>query len=149
MKKDASYKRKILFVCYGNMIRSQMAEGFARDFGGSFLDVYSAGLSPTGLVAHEAILAMREKGIDISKQRSKGLRDVPLAAMDYIVSLLGRSARQFCPPDFAGQTIDWYIHDPIGKHYDVFIEARDDIEKRVKELVKTIWKEGDETGNTS
>ena len=131
-------KKKILFVCFGNMIRSQMAEGFAREYGGEVLEVFSAGLHPTGVVSEDAIVAMEAKGIDIKQQSSKGLGDVPLDDMDYVVSLLGRPASSFCPQSFAGVTIDWDIDDPIGQSYSYFLATRDDIEHRIKKLVEQI-----------
>ena len=92
-------RQKVLFVCFGNMIRSQMAEGFAREFGDAFLDVYSAGVSPMGVVSEEAIQVMGEKGIDISGHRSKGLTEVPLSEMDYVISLCDVPAATLCPSD--------------------------------------------------
>jgi len=132
-------RKKVLFVCYGNMIRSQMAEGFARDMGDAFLDVYSAGVNHTGVVSDEAIVVMDEKGIDINGQHSKGLRDIPIEEMDYIVSLTDKPARDMAPQGFTGETLDWNIEDPIGGPFNHFRVARDKIEARVKELVKIIW----------
>lgn len=132
-------KPGILFVCIGNMIRSQMAEGFARKFGGSFLDVFSAGMAPTGVVAEEAVIVMEEKGIDISRQRSKGLADVPLRDMAYVVSMTGRPAEQICPPGFQGTPVTWNINDPLGRSVDRFRIARDEIEEKVKALIQDIW----------
>lgn len=137
-------RKKILFVCYGNMIRSQMAEGFARDFGEAFLDVYSAGLNPTGVVSEEAIHVMAEKGIDISGHRSKALTDVPVTKMDFVVSLAAFPAARMCPPDFKGQAIDLPIEDPLGKTFEHFRTARDAIEARVRQLVQSIWQAGEE-----
>jgi arsenate reductase len=121
-----------------------MAEGFAREFGDAFLDVYSAGVRPTGTVSDEAIFVMNEKGIDISRHYSKGLDDVPVDDMDYVVSLTNLPAKDMCPPSFAGRTIDWDIEDPIGKPFDQFRITRDDLEERVKELVKQIWQQSGE-----
>ena len=131
-------KKKILFVCIGNMCRSQMAEGFAREFGGELFDIYSAGTSATGVVSIEVIRVMEEKGIDISEQISNGLDEVPVKEMDVVVSMARRSASEICPPDFKGQKIDWVIKDPIGGPMDGFRIVRDDIEVMVKDLFKSI-----------
>ena len=133
---------KILFVCYANMIRSQMAEGFAHDLGDAFVDAHSAGVNPTGQVSEEAIEVMREKSIDITAQHSKGLDDVPVDEMDYIVSLTNRSASDMCSPAFEGVTLDWDIEDPVGEPIDQFRIARDDIEERVRDLIQRIWQDG-------
>jgi arsenate reductase len=137
-EKSDQRKKKILFVCFGNMIRSQMAEGFGREHGGDVLEVFSAGLQPTGVVSEDAIVAMEEKGIDIKQQSSKGLDDVPLGDMDYVVSLLGRPASSFCPQSFAGTTVDWDIDDPVGHSYDYFLATRNDLERRIKKLIEQI-----------
>ena len=135
-----SEKKKILFVCYANMIRSQMAEGFARDMGSAFLDVYSAGVHPTGVVGPEAIDVMKEKGIDISRQTSKRIGDVPIMEMDYVINMSGYPIHMVCPPGYEGTAIDWQIDDPVGKSVDYYRGARDAIEERVKKFVKTLWK---------
>jgi arsenate reductase len=132
-------KKKILFVCIGNMCRSQMAEGFARKHGGELFDVYSAGTSPTGVVSIEVIKVMEEKGIDISGQISNGLDEVPVGEMAVVVSMARRTAAEICPPGFQGQKIDWRIEDPIGGPMDGFRIVRDDIEDRVRDLLLSIW----------
>lgn len=119
-----------------------MAEGYARDLGGSFLEVYSAGIHPTGIVSKEAVRVMDERNIDITRQRSKGLDEVPLDEMDYVVSLAGRPARSICPTSFAGVPIDWEIDDPIGGPVEYYRAVRDEIGKRVKELVEQLLNEG-------
>ncbi len=124
------------------MIRSQMAEGFAREMGDAFLDVYSAGLSPAGSMSLETIAVMREKGIDISGHHSKGLGDVPLSSMDYVVSLTDVPAKDFCPPGFAGTTVDRSIRDPLGESLERFRITRDAIEEAVREIVEEIWRHG-------
>ena len=132
-------KKKVLFVCYGNMIRSQMAEGLARDLAGALLDVYSAGLRPIGVVSEEAVSVMEEKGIDITGQFSKGLGDVPLDDMDYVVSLSNRPAKSFLPPEFAGEALDWVTEDPLGQPIEFYRKTRDELESRVKKFVEELW----------
>jgi protein-tyrosine-phosphatase len=123
------------------MIRSQMAEGFAREHGSAILEVYSAGLRPTGAVADEAIMVMSEKGIDISGQRSNGLDEVPVPDMDYVVSLTRqRSASEMVPPGFRGAPLDWPIRDPLGSSLGRFREARDEIEGMVVRFIEGLWK---------
>lgn len=135
-----SGKKKILFVCYANMIRSQMAEGFARDKGSAFLEVYSAGIHPTGVLSPEAIAVMKDKGVDISEQKSKGIGDVPIMEMDYVINMSGYPIHMVCPPGYEGTAIDWKIEDPVGKSVDYYRSACDAIEERVNKFVKTLWK---------
>ena len=140
MAGEHSTKRKVLFVCIGNMCRSQMAEGFARAYGKDLIDVYSAGTSATGVVSLEVIKVMEERGIDISEHISKGLDEVPVEEMDVVVSMARRSASEICPPDFKGEKIDWVVRDPIGGPMDAYRIVRDDIEEKVRALLKSIWK---------
>ena len=134
-------KTKVLFVCIGNMCRSPMAEGFAQKFGGDILDVYSAGTNATGVVSEDSIELMRELKIDISKAVSNGLRAVPLAEMDVVVSMAPVPARSLVPRDFKGRTIDWKVEDPVGKSLAVFRRVRDELEVLVKRLVDDIRRE--------
>jgi arsenate reductase len=140
MTSENKQKKKVLFVCVGNMCRSQMAEGFARSMGSDLVEAYSAGISHTGVLSEKTITAMEEKGIDISGQRSKGLEDVPLLDMDYIVNMATPSADDICPPSYKGEKLVWRVLDPIGESREYFKSVRDDIERRVKELLESIWK---------
>ena len=64
--------RGLLFLCVANSARSQLAEGWARTLTPAGTPVYSAGSEPGSLNPH-AVTVMREVGIDIADQRSKGL----------------------------------------------------------------------------
>lgn len=140
MTDESTDKKFVLFVCIGNMCRSQMAEGFARSMGSDLVEAFSAGTHHTGVVSEKAIAAMEERGIDISRQRSKGLDEVPLLDMDYIVNMATSSADDVCPPQYSGEKLVWKVLDPIGESQECFYSVRDDIEKRVKELLQSIWK---------
>ncbi len=100
--KTLSMPKSILFVCVGNACRSQIAEGFARHGGGKSIQAYSAGSQAAGFVAPLAIQVMLEKGIDISEQYSKGIRELPISSFDYVVTVCGH-ADEHCPV-FPGQT---------------------------------------------
>lgn len=136
-----SRKKKVLFVCIGNMIRSQIAEGFARRHGSAFVEPYSAGLRHTGHVSEEAIHAMEEKGIDIGGQRSKGLAEVPLEEMDYIVNMSGHPSEKVFPNGISATFVEWNVPDPLGGSVDRFRRTRDSIEKMVDGLLRQIWSE--------
>lgn len=88
-------KLKIVFICTGNSCRSQMAEGFARHLGGDGWEVHSFGLEPKG-VHPLAIEVMREVGVDISGQSSKGIDEGLLRSADLVVTLCG-DAEERCP----------------------------------------------------
>src|SRR5690349_4889827 len=72
-----SHPKRVLFVCVENSNRSQMAEAFARMYGGDKVEAYSAGSRPSGRVNSKAVEAMKELGYDLSKHASKSLSDIP------------------------------------------------------------------------
>jgi protein-tyrosine-phosphatase len=128
-------KRKILFVCVENARRSQMAEGFAEAFGQGKIEVYSAGSLPSSAIDPLVIEVMKEKGIDLSGKRPKGLNDLPPIEMDYLVTM---GCEETCPAIPAKKIIEWEIPDPKEKSTDFFREVRDIIEGKVKSLLEEI-----------
>jgi arsenate reductase len=135
--------KKVMFLCTANSCRSQMAEGFAREFGKGIIEVYSAGLIAAG-VHKRAIAVMEEIGIDISKQKSKVIDEGLLKKMNFIVTLCGY-AEDLCPrtpPEI--KRIHWPIKDPvgtIGREQEImneFRRARDEIKEKVQGLIKEI-----------
>ncbi|MGC2425327.1 MAG: arsenate reductase (thioredoxin) [Nitrospirota bacterium] len=134
---------KVMFLCTGNSCRSQMAEGFARRYGGGDLEVYSAGLTPVG-VNENAAKVMAELGIDISGQTSKAIDRELLNRMDIIVTLCGH-AESLCPatpPEI--KRLHWPVDDPVrtrGSEEKVLAEfrrARDEIMGKVVEFIRRI-----------
>jgi protein-tyrosine-phosphatase len=126
-------KKKILFVCVENACRSQMAEGFAKALGQGEIEVYSAGSRPSFQVDPLAIEVMKEKGIDLSARRPKGLNDLPPIEMDYLITM---GCEETCPAIPAKKVIEWEIPDPKGKSLDTFRDVRDMIEEKVGTLLK-------------
>jgi len=88
-------KMKVLFVCTGNACRSQMAEGWARKLYGNAIEVYSAGILPSG-VDPKAVKVMTEVGVDISKHVSEHVNDYAERDIDLIVTV-SDYARSQCP----------------------------------------------------
>ena len=123
--------KRILFVCVENSCRSQMAEGFARHYGKDRVEVYSAGSKPSGKVNETAIEVMKEKGIDISSQSSKGFLDLPVQEFDVVVTMGCKDACPFVP---SKAHIEWDVPDPSGKPIEFFRDVRDKIEENAKTL---------------
>ncbi|MDH4321456.1 MAG: arsenate reductase ArsC [Desulfobulbaceae bacterium] len=96
---DAADKYTVLFLCTGNACRSQMAEGWAKHFGGEAVAVYSAGLA-RHTVDPRAIAVMAEAGVNIAGQNSKLIDELPLERFDFVVTLCDH-ANEECPY-FAG-----------------------------------------------
>ena len=128
-------KKKILFVCVENARRSQMAEGFAKAFGQGKLEVYSAGSRPSLEIDPLVIEVMKEKRIDLTAKRPKGLNDLPPIEMDYLITM---GCEEVCPAVLAKKIIEWKIPDPKGKSIDFFREVRDIIEGKLKSLLEEI-----------
>ena len=124
-------RKRVLFVCLGNACRSQMAEGFARTYGSDVLVAASAGLSPAHRVASDTIRAMEEKNIDIRAQYPKSLRQLGRAEFDIVVNMSG----SFLPEKVAGLIVDWEVADPVFMEYGEHCGIRDDIERRVMQLI--------------
>ena len=110
-----------------------MAQSFAEAFGQEELEVYSAGSSPSSQIDPLVIEVMREKGIDLSGKRPKGLNDLPLIEMDYLVTM---GCEETCPAVLTKKIIEWEIPDPKGKPIDVFREVRDLIKDKVVALLR-------------
>src|SRR5215467_5628764 len=104
-------KTSILFVCTGNIARSQMAEGLARTLA-PHATIASAGSSPNPKGVHPlAIQVMRERGIDISHHRPKNLSEAG-GEFDYAITLCDHAA-QSCPVLPARkERLHWSIPDP-------------------------------------
>jgi len=124
--------KKVLFVCVENACRSQIAEGLARVLGKGVIEAYSAGSRPSGKVDPQAIAVMRETGIDISSQKSKGFLELPVKEFDYVVTLGCRDACPFVP---AREHIEWQIDDPQGKDREFFKKVRDALRRTIEEFL--------------
>ena len=131
-------RKRILFLCTGNAARSQMAEALARTFHGEELDVVSAGSRPAGFVHHHAIRALAEIGIDISDAQSKSADAFIHERFDVVVTVCD-SAAQDCPSWPGAKRIEhWSIEDPSWIGYEAFVTTRDDLARRIDELVSSL-----------
>ena len=136
-------KTSILFVCTGNIARSQMAEGLARALAPE-AKIASAGSSPNPKGVHPlAIQVMRERGIDISHHRPKTLTEAG-DDFDYVITLCDHAA-QNCPVLPARKRrLHWSIPDPAiagrdpQKQLHFFREIRDDLELRIKAFLNCL-----------
>lgn len=128
----------VLFVCVGNSCRSQMAEGFGNHYGQGKVVAFSAGTAPSGKVHPLAIEAMREIGIDISRQTSKSVTEFDITQFDAVVSLCDARTDQLCPATYMGVQEHWDIPDPVGLPMEEFRRVRTMIETRVRDLIQRL-----------
>jgi arsenate reductase (thioredoxin) len=136
-------RTRVLILCTGNSARSQMAEGLLRELGGERFEVFSAGTRPSGLRS-EAVEAMREVGVDISRQRSKSVDEFLGRGFDYVVTVCDK-AREECPAfPGAARRIHWSFDDPAAvggdwaKRLAAFRRVRDEIAARLGEWVNEV-----------
>jgi arsenate reductase len=95
MISQSDNKKKVLFLCFHNSARSQMAEGLLRAMYGNKYEVQSAGVQATH-VDPRAVKAMSEIGIDISGQYSKSMTDLRGILFDVAVTVCDK-AKEMCP----------------------------------------------------
>ncbi len=136
----SSELERVLFVCTHNSARSQMAEGMLRTWGRGRFEVASAGTVATA-VRPEAVEVMREIGIDIGAQESKGLEPFLGQAFGWLITVCD-DAREACPtlPGVLRQQ-HWSIADPSlaegsrGTRLAAFRDARDDLRSRIEAFI--------------
>jgi arsenate reductase len=128
-------KIKIAFICIENARRSQMAQGFAEAYGQGKIEVSSAGSRPSSQIDPLVIEVMKEKGIDLSSKRPKGLDELPTIEMDDLVTM---GCEETCPAVLAKNILEWDIPDPKGKSINFYREVRDMIGKKVKRFLEEI-----------
>ena len=135
--------KSILFLCTGNSCRSQMAEGWAKHFAGTSLEVHSAGIEAHGKNPR-AIAVMAEAGVDISAQQSTVVTPAMLNAADVVVTVCGH-ADEMCPVLPIGKRkIHWPLSDPAkatGTEDDImrqFRATRDEVKNRVLGLLRVV-----------
>ncbi len=108
-------KIKVLFLCTGNEVRSQMAEAFLRRYAADRFDAYSAGLEPTDIdpLTREV---MAERGFDLVGQYSKSIAEyMGKVNFGYLITVCA-SAEKNCPRTFPGisRRLHWDLQDPAA-----------------------------------
>ena len=128
-------KKTVLFVCVHNAGRSQMAAGFMEHHGAGKVEVLSAGSAPKNSINPVAVAAMAEKGIDIANRVPKILTPESVQASDVVITMGCGDACPFYP---GKRYEDWVLEDPAGKDIFQVRLIRDEIKKRVTELLAQI-----------
>ena len=114
-----------------------MAEAFADHLGQGSIQAWSAGSAPLGWIAPDTYTVMQEKGLSLDRQWSKGLGDVPVAEMDFVVGM-GCEVSCPVPAGFKGRVIEWSIPDPFTGEIELYRAIRDLIEAHVRALLADI-----------
>jgi arsenate reductase (thioredoxin) len=128
--------KTVLFVCVGNSGRSQMAEAFFNNVAGGRAQALSAGTNPAAVVDSVVVEVMKEVNIDISSNYPKKLTLEMLDKADRVVTM-GCGVEPSCPATFV-QAEDWGMEDTKGKSIEKIREIRDEIKRRVENLLKEL-----------
>ena len=126
---------RVLFVCVENSNRSQMAEAFARMHGAGVADPASAGSRPGAAINPRAVAAMAERGYDLTAHRPTSLAEIHPGPYAYVVTM---GCGDACPWVAAEHREDWALPDPRDLPPDEYRAVRDDIERRVVDLIGRI-----------
>ncbi|WP_322920529.1 arsenate reductase ArsC [Nocardioides renjunii] len=125
----------VLFVCVHNAGRSQMAAGWLRHLAGDRVEVLSAGSAPAASINPVAVEAMAEVGIDIAGQQPKVLTPEAVQTSDVVVTMGCGDACPFYP---GTRYEDWALDDPAGQGIEAVRPIRDEVRRRVEELVASL-----------
>jgi protein-tyrosine-phosphatase len=123
-------KKRVLFVCIGNSCRSQMAEGFARAYGGDVMLARSAGVSPAAMIAPLTKQVLGERNIRIDDHFPKGLDQALREPFDIVINMSGTKF-----PAASSRVVDWPVPDPIGQTQEVYRSVASQIEGLVMRLI--------------
>jgi arsenate reductase len=144
-------KTRVLFVCVHNSARSQMAEAFLEHHGGDRFEAYSAGIEP-GTLNQDVVEVMKEKGIDISGNKTKSAFEMYKKSMvfTYVITVCDIEAAERCPI-FPGvvKRLHWSFADPssfTGSREEILAKTRtvrDEIERYVIDFIEAIQQERD------
>ena len=131
----SSPKPRVLFVCVHNAGRSQMAAGFMNSLGAGRVEVLSAGSAPKDSINPIAVEAMQEVGIDISNNVPTVLTPEAVQESDAVITMGCGDACPFYP---GKRYEDWVLDDPAGQGIESVRVIRDDIKKRVEQLLSEL-----------
>ena len=131
----SAHKPTVLFVCVHNAGRSQMAAGFMNAIGAGQVEVLSAGSAPKDSINPIAVQAMQEVGIDISNNVPKVLTPEAVQESDAVITMGCGDACPFYP---GKRYEDWVLDDPAGQGIESVRVIRDDIKKRVEQLLSEL-----------
>jgi arsenate reductase len=125
----------VLFVCVHNAGRSQMAAALLEHHAGGRVRVRSAGTTPSGEIHPNVVEAMAERGLDVSTAWPKGLREDDVREVDVVITM---GCGDACPVVPGTRYLDWDLPDPAGRPIADVRPIRDEIERRVLDLLREL-----------
>jgi arsenate reductase (thioredoxin) len=125
----------VVFLCVHNAGRSQMAAAYARELGGDAVRVFSGGSDPAASVNPNAVAAMAEVGIDVSEAMPQRWTDDIIRDADVVVTM---GCGDECPFFPGVRYEDWELDDPSGLDIEQIRPIRDEIRRRVGDLLEEL-----------
>ncbi|ANZ39643.1 phosphatase [Lentzea guizhouensis] len=126
---------QVLFICVHNAGRSQIAAALLEHHAFGKVSVRSAGSNPTGAILRTVTDALDEVGISLIEAFPKPLTDEVVRAADVVVTM---GCGDTCPVYPGKRYLDWDVADPAGAPLNTVREIRDDIDRRVRDLLAGI-----------
>jgi protein-tyrosine-phosphatase len=123
---------EVLFVCVHNAGRSQMAAALLDHHAKGRVVVRSAGSTPASELNPAVVHVMSEIGIDLSKAFPKPLTAATVEDSDVVITM---GCGDTCPVFPGKRYLDWQLTDPAGRPVDEVRQIRDDIDRRVQDLL--------------
>lgn len=124
---------RVIFACVHNAGRSQMAAAFFNKFADPSLGrAVSAGTKPADRVHSEVVAAMQEVGLDLSQATPQLLTEELAEGADMLVTM---GCGEACPLVPGLRREDWPLPDPKGKDLAAVRAIRDEVRRRVLELI--------------
>src|SRR5436190_4176650 len=130
---------EVLFVCIHNAGRSQMAAALLDRLAGGRVLIRSAGSEPADRLNPAVVEAMKEIGLDISKEFPKPLTEDMVRTSDVVITM---GCGDACPIYPGKRYEDWELEDPAGKDTETVRGIRDEITARVKALADELASAG-------
>jgi arsenate reductase (thioredoxin) len=131
---------EVLFVCVHNAGRSQMAARLLAHHGAGRVVVRSAGSEPADRLNPAVVEAMAEVGIDLSGERPKALEHEVVRRADVVITM---GCGDACPVYPGVRYEDWELPDPAGRPVEEVRPIRDEIDRRVRELLDELLGQAD------
>jgi arsenate reductase (thioredoxin) len=126
--------KTVLFACVHNAGRSQMAAAWFNKLADSAkARAISAGTEPGLRVHPEVVDAMKEVGIDLSKETPRFLSGDLSAEASLLITM---GCGETCPAVPGLERDDWPMEDPKGKTIERVREIRDALKRRVARLLE-------------
>ena len=125
--------KKVVFACLHNADRSQIAAGFFNSLADPLKAIgVSAGTEPAERIHPEVIEVMREVGIDLLGKRPRRLSEETVAGATLLVTM---GCGEEYPSVPGMRRTDWALADPKGQGIEPVRAIRDEVRRRVEELV--------------